>query len=196
MTPEPPDRSAFMLKAPMKSHLAVLVALVSVVAALAGCGSEPSDDPPPPTAAAATDSDSGVLLIHQVQCLCSADNLTTTTIYRDGRAETRFDAGGDIKPVHFQLSDEQVAELDDAFGQVDFMGLPERIERGKRVSVLFDARKIKVTHDGHTVRERTYVRATDDPSEIPEPLRFVLAPIDDLIEGHLDTSIRPTLTSG
>ncbi len=179
----------------MKSHFALLMAIV-VLGALPGCGSERSGDAPPPTAAAAADSGSEVLLIHRVECFCSAESRTTTTIYRDGRAETRFGDGGGIKPVHFQLSGEQVAELDDVFHQVDFMGLPERIKRGKRASVLFDARKIKVTHDGRTIRERTYVRAPDDPSGLPEPLRFVLAPVDDLIKGHLETSVRPQLASG
>ena len=77
------------------------------------------------------------------------------------------------------------------------MRLPEQITRDRGTSAISDARRIRVTHEGHTVSERTYFVAGDDLPEVPsEPLRFILAPVDDLVERHLGTSVRPQLDKG
>ena len=148
-----------------------------------------------------------MLLVHQVTCFCRSESLITTTIHRDGRATSRFEGGlpssrigerqrkDGIEPVRFSLDDDEISEIDDALAQVGFMDLPVRIERGEGASPVSDLRAIKVTHNGHTVRERTHLDLSERPprpgDEPPEPLTLILAPVDQLIEEQLAGEMRP-----
>lgn len=159
---------------------------------VAGCGgSELSEDASTSTAAGNDSGGSEVLLVHRVDCYCTTGYRTSTTVFDDGRAETRF-IGEKIDPVRFRLTAEETADLEAALDEVDFPQLPEQIKRGGRVGTAIDARKIRITSDGHTVRERPFFRFTGGLANRDiEPIPFVLGPVDDLVEHQLKTVVRP-----